>query len=1240
MVDNPRAWPVFAATSAELRSQAWLSPSPLLRPNARPDPTYTTMAVPFMGATVRSLPLVLGALLFGASCSSSSDGGADELAASVVQNLLVDPDGRTVTVDITGAVGDVSTGSVEASGGQVPLNVVRTGDSVAIEFDSRVTPEHQVRIINVEGVASGLRNVTTTDDRQVQLAIPTATQDTSDNELGGDTIEALFFSGPRVVRSQVEDLDNWTVTVGGLNMNLIGSEVDFDADAQRAVLTLGPLANLFSDFTVSVDAESVAAVAVNPGSISAVATGDSVPPALEGSSPVVQNVDPLAEGDEFGRTIEIDFGEPINPVFGAQPFNFSVADHPAAVGMTSVDSVVLDALDPSRVRVLFSRPVVPGLDQIVIDGVVDAHGNPFPAESVALENLAPQPNSFESVEFITREGLNNDLVVAVLNQAIDPDTADVAAHWSLQVGSNTVDLTEQEISYDLTAKTVSIELGFDALNGETADLASFGATNIDGGDFSVTAAQVTAAGDAAPPELSGVIQNRNVDSEGTTVDVMFSEALDFATATDTSTYTFNPPITVDGAVLVDGSTVRLELASVAIPGDVSLTVGATVADPAGNSLGSPAGPAALTSTDTIAPSPSVAAARAIEGLDNDVVTVLFSDTLVADEVETISSWNIESPVGVPIDLSNASVTYNAGIGTADVVLLGPDGAALLGGDDFQVSLTTMRDIGGNSIDLNPIGGPVIAESNRPALEAAFAVSGGTGDQIILRFSEPMGNLEDLFNASSNPTGVRYVQVAPVSGVETLPESAVSIEGGLGVLLTYADPVNTLGTLNIVGVTDLAGNLLFPVLNLHIAAENLTVPAFAQTPELRANSGIDNDTLSIQFNTPMSTWRLLDPAQYTLRETASGDVIDLASAMIEFDGIDTVTFGLNSSDLPEFTSALAYDVVLNVDATNPLRSVQGVPIATPETEASVSVVGDTLEGPMAAMSFARIDPLDSNALIVVFSETVDLSFALDPSGYSLNGVQADSVTEVSPRTVRAAFNVAPNLGETLEIQAANAVDSAGNEAPGLMSIAVTGDLTAPSIDSVTATVVEGFGGDTIEVTFNEELDAALAASLINYTAMGDGVPIRVTGALYSSNDFTATLFVNDMPNGATIAVEVVDVADVLGNVPGAALLGSSTALGDDVAPSVASAVVNLGEDADGLVIDVLFSEGVANGFASDANRWSATGQSFVLAVDVLSPEFVRLHLSNSLAANGTLTLDAGLSDYAGNVVDALVINPTE
>ncbi|MEM8712684.1 MAG: hypothetical protein AAGG01_17165 [Planctomycetota bacterium] len=332
------------------------------------------MAIFSMGSSARALPYVLGAALCFASCSSSSDddGAPEPSAASVVQNLTVDPDGETVTVDITGALADVTTASVEASAGQMPVSVVRTGDSIAVAFDARVTPAHQVRITGVEGVSAAWRSVTTSDGRAPRATVISATQDTSDNELGGDTVQVAFFGGPRVVESDVLDLSNWTITVGALDMDLTGSMATFDTATQVAELTLGSLANLHATFDVSVVAESVAAVAVDANDVAGAATGDSVAPAFEGGMPVTQNIVELSGGDELGRVVDFDFNEPISPVFGAQPGNFSVVDHPGAIGMTSITRVAVSQTDASVVRVSFSRPVVPGLDEILVDGEGDS----------------------------------------------------------------------------------------------------------------------------------------------------------------------------------------------------------------------------------------------------------------------------------------------------------------------------------------------------------------------------------------------------------------------------------------------------------------------------------------------------------------------------------------------------------------------------------------------------------------------------------------------------------------------------------------------------------------------------------------------------------------------------------------------------------------------------------------------------------------------------------------------------
>ncbi|MFK7928340.1 MAG: beta strand repeat-containing protein [Myxococcota bacterium] len=1201
------------------------------------------MAIFSMGSPARALPFLLGAALCFTSCSSSSDdepGPSDPTAGSVVQNLTVDPDGETITVDITGAIGTVTAGSLEASGGQNPVSVVRTGDSIAVEFDARVTPEHQVRLTGVEGISGAWRTVTTSDARAPRATVLSATQDTSDNELGGDTLRVAFFGGPRVVESEVMDIANWTVNVGGLDLDLAGSSATFDTATQVAELTLGSLANLHATFEVSVNIDSVAAVGVDASDVPGAATGDSDAPSFEGGTPVTQNIVEVSGGDVLGRVVDFDFNEPISPVFGAQPANFSVVDHPGAIGMTSITRVSVSQTDDSVVRVSFSRPVVPGLDQLLVDGVVDAHGNPFPAQTVPFTAGTTVANGFDSVTFVTEEGADNDYVEAVLTQAIDPDTAELPATWGLNVtGIGAVDLTTQEISYDLSTRTIRVDLDFDVLNSTTAELSSVGAVDIDGEDFTVTATPVAAAGDASAPTLEGIVQNREVDTDGQTIDVSFSEDLDVVEATNTANYTFDPVRTVNTATLVDGSTVRLQLSALAVPGDVTLAIAQAVSDPAGNDLGAPIGATAMTSTDEVAPGITVAAARAVEGPDNDTVTVLFNDVVIQAEVEDTHAWSFESPVGNAIDLSAATVNYDATVGTATLLLGGSDGAALLNTDDFQVTVSGFRDIAGNTAASATSIGAVIAESNRPAVESIFAVSGGSGNQIIIRFSEAMGGVDNLYDAGSNPTGVRYIYTQSGTSVESLPQTVTSLDDGLGAILTFGSAVDTISTLSVVGLTDLAGNLLFPVLGSTIAAEVVTAPAMIGAPTLTAVSGNDNDTIDVQFNVPMASWKLLEPSQYSLA-VAGGGAVDLSDADFSFDGNDTVTIKLDASTTPELGAAQTFDVQLNVDPNDPLRSVQGVVIAGVDTQGGAAVTGDVTTGPQAAGSRALLHPVDPNGLIVVFDETVDMSVAQTAGSYEYNSTVADAVTEYTDRAVYVEFSVPVAVAGTLEIQASAAVDSAGNQAVGLMTLAVQDDTAAPTIQTMTAVSAEGLGGDVIVLAFDEELDASTAGNRLLYTVTSGGEDLRIGAAIYSSNDLTVTLIPDDLPDGGTIVVEVDGVTDLIGNAPVAPLTDSAVASGDSVAPSIVSMVVNSGFDSGRTTVDVLFSEPVVSELPSATYNWSSSGIGTIQSVDVISGDYYRITLSNPVQPTDMLTLIAGLLDYAGNEAGELTFDPVD
>lgn len=1184
------------------------------------------------------LPVAL--LLGGLSACSDSVKDDPVPVASIVQDLTLDPRGRTLMAELEGLYSSVPNATVEVSDGQIATSVAVDGDLVEIIFDRIVSPEHQIRFVGVPGVDEAWRDIGTTDPRTPLMSIIAANQDTSDAVLGGDTIQAVFVAGPRVIEADAENPDNWALSVDGVQLDLTGSVFILNPDTQRLGITLGTNANLHSSFQLSANLRTVAGVQLSSNPVTGAATGDSDAPGFEGGSPVVQNLDAANLGDEFGRVVELDFDEPISPVFGVLPSNFGVVDHPSAVGTTSVARAAVDPNDNSLVRVVFTRPVVPGLDQIQVDGVVDAHGNAVPAQVVALEAGSTVANSFTSVDFITREGTDNDQLVVTTAQALDPDTAANPGRWSLTVGGiGVVDLSAgPSLDYSLTTRTLTVDLGFDAPNGATVDVATVGAMDVDGEDFTVSAVQTTAAGDAVAPSVLTVVQNRSADATGQTVDVSFSEEVDVVIAADPAKFTFSPAIVVNGATVVSGTVVRLTLADVAVPGDHTLTVAQAITDPAGNDLGSDFGPTAFVSTDLEAPSALVASGRTQEGASNDVVTVLFNDRLVQSEVEASGAWTFESPIGTSVDVTGSTIAYSPDTGVATVELSGPTSPDLRNGEPFRVAFTGIRDVGGNTITATPIDGTVAGEVLRPEAESAFIVAGGSDTELVVRFSEAMRDLDDLYDGSTNPDGVRFTVHEALSASDILPQSATVLDDGMGVQLTYGLPIDPASTLDVVGTTDLAGNILFPVIEMPVQAEDATAPAQMAAPTITAVTGVENDTIVVQFSVPMSASGITSPEQYEVLE--GGTVaVDLSTEDIQFDGVDTVTIVLNSAGAADFQSASTYDFTVRQDAAMPLRSLQGVAITAPDTQAAVTVQGDVTNGPTQGGSVALTDPSNTSVFFVVFDETVDTAAATNVAAYDFNsGTVPTSVSMVGDRTVRVEVPGIVSAGQTVDISTAAAVDSAGNAAAGTITLAVAEDLIQPTLNGATATIGTGFGGDRITLTFSEELDLASALNILNYTATGAAGSLRLSGVLYDSSTFTVTLGVEDLVDGDAVSIFVDGVTDLVGNLPLTPLLGSATATGDATAPDFASAFVNLAADSGGLVVEALFDEVVDPVFLRDASNWSTSGTATVVGVEVLAGDQVQLLLSEALGATDTVSLAAGLQDSSRNEAGQLTVDP--
>jgi hypothetical protein len=1186
-----------------------------------------------------------GFVLLVASCSSSSTNAPSYQVESVVQDLTVDPDGLTTVVTFDVDPGPLTTSNFSADGGQTAVAVSSVGATYTINWDARVTPTHMLQVVGLTSVASTARAVTTSDASSATFAV-SGTQDTSDALLGGDTM-IVSFSGPRVLPMAVEDSTNWTLTVSGQALDLAGSTITFVPSTQTASFALGSQANLHASFTLTAAGiTSVADVAVAASAVSGTATGDV-------TAPTTPTIEQNLTADALGRVVDVTFNEPMDPVFATALGNFSVNDHAGSSAITLVTGVTQPAANV--LQLTFSAPVVPTLDTLDLVTVMDAHGNTY-SGTEAIGNSGALANTYSSVTARTAEGLMNDYILVVTDQAFDPDLAVDPSLWTLTIAGSSVTMADQTLTYALAARELLIELDADMDNADAVVITALaGQTDVDGQAFTgAPAFGVSASGDAAAPSVATVVQNRSGDPSGQSVDVTFSEAVDPTSATTPANYSFTGGTVVVGTptLLPGGMIVRVPTDTILTPGDYTMTPAAAIEDVAGNVIGGTPSAVAITSTDSTSPAASTVAGDAIEGAANDTITVVFNDDMVASEVESVGNWSAESPLGSSFDLAGGVVVYDVGTRTATLTLPGAE-QNFKGGDDVEVSFTTMRDIGGNVVGATAKSGSIAAETTLPAIQSIWFDS-ATTNQVVLYFTEPcdLMTTAELFNASTNSTGTRFpvrFELGAGGVVRGYPNSSTVLDGGLGVRLNYpftinyatSDPTNDI--IDVAGVTDLAGNVLFSTVAGALSEKNTGAPALDGSSALTIVSGESNDSFVVDFTERMNAWGLFNASNYSLETTIGANAVDLSSASISWDGAQIVTVELDTLVGPNLQDGVDYELTVNVDGSDPLRTAQGVPIAAPATDSNETASGDAAV-PTVSASNVHIDVNDDRRLLIVFDEAISAVVDDDPALVTYNGVAASSVELLNPRVVRATWASSLTDGLTLQIMAAAVNDLAGNVAAGNVSVVETTDASPPLLSGFSANSVANAGGDSIQIQFDEQVDLLSALDAGNY-AINNGSTLDLSGAqfVYNSTSRSVTIW---LPSGieidttAALTLDVTTLSDVSGNAIGGPINNfGGTISGDSLDPAFDAAFVNIALDASGAVVDVLFSEDVDSAYAAAAGNWTTSGATTVNSVTTISARHARLTLSAALGASETLSLD-GITDLAQNSANPTAIDPIE
>ncbi|MFT5830571.1 MAG: hypothetical protein ACI9D0_001157 [Bacteroidia bacterium] len=1160
---------------------------------------------------------VLGSALFLSACTggSTSTGAGGGTLSAVQQDLAVDPSGVTTRITLPSDPGTLSPANFEANGGQVALAVTVIGNEATVTWDDRVTPSDQVRGVEIPGVGTAYTAVTTSDSTAPTFTVSNGVQGAG---VGNDTFDVTFV-GPRLIEAEAEDISNWRLAENGGDVNLTGSVFDYDPITGLMSVALGSNAGLHATFELyAPGVHAVSDVSVAATGVNGAAAGDALAPTLVSSAQHLPS-------DEFGRSVDFVFSEALDPNFVSGLASFQVT-LPAFA--SSITQVAVDTL-----RVTFTEPMIPTVDSVTVTNLVDFHGNAFITVPAAVTQGSSVANGFTvSPEVRTVENSDNDVVVVVFDQAIDPEDAEDSAHWDLDINAGDFDLSAQDFDFDLLTKTLTISLDADFANGSTFD---FGPAvgnpplDVDGDSFATTFSG-TVAGDAALPTIVTLVQNRVVDPSGMLVDVTFSEDVEETTAETLGNWSVSGGITVLTVQrMADPRTVRLTMDDQVIPGD-NMVAADLIEDVAGNAMASASG-LSVTSSDLMEPTFSGEVASAIEGANNDTVTVAFDDDMIESEVEVPTSWFLESPVGTPMDTSAAVVDYDAASRTATLTLAG--GGNFPTREDFSVAMVGMRDIGGNTVDSAISSGNVVAETNYPEINMVW-VDASDDNIVHVRLTEPGAHLADYYDPLTNTTALTIYELFDSLGSSLGFPASVTVSADLiQISINFGQSIVAgINTVSVRGLTDLAENQLFPEENLAIASPNGTAPILEVGVSTGLTvSGESNDRLTVVFDRMMCPWGMEDASNYALE--LLGTPIDLLSASFSFDGDRTVVIDLSELGATNLLTSSTYDVFVTG-----LCSAQGVAIVGTSSDSLVAA-GDS-SVPTLEAGRVRMDAIDpANSILIEMSEAIQAADAVDETLVDIAAVNPDFSVRAGMRTARASFVGGTNIGDTVNVSFR---DLAGNL--GIASqLAVAQDATGPVVTAVSGTVQEGRGGDTVSITFDKPLQTGLALNSANYTIDQGGSLFDLSGLVpaYISGGNTVVFTLaegQDLDASQQIHVTATGVTDLSGLVMTPAdELGAVS--GDASAPALLDAFVNLRADFTGRSIDVLLSEDVDPSVLVLPVAWSSTGGQSVMTVQRLQGDVYRVSLLTAPAPGDQLTILPGIEDLAGNAAGSVSVDIT-
>ena len=726
--------------------------------------------------------------------------------------------------------------------------------------------------------------------------------------------------------------------------------------------------------------------------------------------------------------------------------------------------------------------------------------------------------------------------------------------------------------------------------------------------------------------LSSLTWGANFGGEGYEVVAVFTNPLDEITAEQAENYKIND--TGDPATSATLNAAGTSV-SIVFPGPLTsdtefdISVGTAIKDANGAAVPQTIGLEPLTnSADTTAPTITTRT-WGVDFAGSYRVHVVFSESIDAFTADNTAAFRInqdgEEAAPLSVELQEDGRTMDL---LFDNITLSSAGATL------DAGLATIRDMNGNKLALS-----AAAALTANALDVSGPNVVADSIQYLPNYTDGGYAISLEFNEAMDKASAQTLTAYKITGGAN-PATALLEDDGRTVMLTFATPLDTADTLDVSvsnALKDINGQALTALTaqTINASAADVTKPT-SPTLTWLAGSASTGYQLTALFNEAMDETTVETLANWRI----TGTTTNPTAAALGNDGKTvTLTFGV----------VMSRTTKISVSFGSTIKDINGNIIS----QISLPIGANTADTTSPTIATAPMWSANGTTYVMTltFSEVMDNSSAGNAESYTMvRGTtpvteldQPTSATlDAAGRIVTLTFATttagfrrgAATPPDQLRLSSAvRDINGRSTTATTPQAITANAEANAPTTTSISFGI--NSSPTTVNVAYNEVMDAATAANVGNYAlGAGDTPP---TAATLSPDGKTAIL---TFGTGTFSAASQLDITNAVLDINGNAFAGvNNTAVAQDGAtdttrPTLASQVWSV-NNAQYRVV-ATFSEPVSSATANTAGNYLLSGVAANSATLQGGGTSVVLTFNNAFALDAVLTV-TNVQDLNGNAV---------